>query len=84
MGYFKQQQIKCEDAQSHDAESHYKEWFDKNHDDLYREWTDLVNGTHTTVVDEIFGERADGPSFDEYIDSCYEQYCYPTSNKIPG
>lgn len=73
MGYFKQQQIKCEDAQSHDAESHYKEWFDKNHDDLYREWTDLVNGTH-----------ANGPSFDEYIDSCYEQYCYPTSNKIPG
>ncbi len=22
-------------------------------------------------------------SFDEYLDSCYDLYCYPDSNKLP-
>lgn len=66
MGYFKNLEI------NHAEQMVFDEWYKVNGDNLYREWTDLVNGTH-----------ADGPTFDEYVDSCYEQFCYPTSNKIP-
>ena len=49
----------------------FDEWYKVNSEKLYSEWLELVNDN-------------DGPTFGEYTDSCYEQYCYPTSNKIPG
>lgn len=73
MGFFKQQQIKCEDAGSH-----YNNWLDQNSDNLYREWMELRFGPDT----KPFSARM--VSFDEYLDSCYDLYCYPDSNKLPG
>jgi len=63
-----------------EAVDHYNTWLDKYSDQHYSEWLEQL--ANFGQGDDLI--NTDGQSFDEYLDSCYELYCYPDSNKLPG
>lgn len=57
------------------AQMVFDEWYKVNGEKLYSEWLELTDHSNT-----------DGPTFDEYIDSCYDLYCFPPQHplQLPG